>query len=110
MNLLGNARDASQPGDRVQVSSEFDDHQVKILVVDQGHGIPKEVQDQIFEPFFTTKEVGTGTGLGLALVYSIVEEHYGQIHIHSPVNNNGGTCVKVSLPRYLPELKTEQLS
>lgn len=110
VNLLGNARDASQPGDRVQVSSEFDDHQVKILVVDQGHGIPKEVQDQIFEPFFTTKEVGTGTGLGLALVYSIVEEHYGQIHIHSPVNNNGGTCVKVSLPRYLPELKTEQLS
>ena len=110
VNLLGNARDASQPGDSIRVTSESDDHQVSVYVIDQGHGIPKDVQDQIFEPFFTTKEVGTGTGLGLALVYSIVEEHYGQIHIQSPVNESGGTCVKVSLPRYLPELRTEQLS
>ena len=110
VNLLGNARDASQPGDTIRVTSESDDHQVAIFVIDQGHGIPKDVQEQIFEPFFTTKEVGKGTGLGLALVYSIIEEHYGQIHIQSPVNADGGTCVKVSLPRYLPELRTEQLS
>ncbi len=110
VNLLSNARDASQPGDTIRVTSAADEHQVRVSVIDDGHGIPKDLQDQIFDPFFTTKEVGTGTGLGLPLVYSLVEEHYGQIHIQSPVNESGGTCVKVSLPRYLPELKTEPLS
>ena len=69
-------------------------------VTDQGHGIPADKLDRIFEPFFTTKDVGKGTGLGLSLVYNIVEEHYGHISIESPVAEDRGTCVKVSLPRY----------
>ncbi|GGY38777.1 two-component sensor CbrA [Bacterioplanes sanyensis] len=102
VNLLGNARDASEAGDCIQVTSEADEHQVILRVVDEGHGIAPDTLDRIFEPFFTTKDVGTGTGLGLALVYSIIEEHYGSISIHSPVRDGRGTCVKVSLPRLQP--------
>lgn len=101
VNLLSNARDASQRGDVIRVVADADEHQVSLRVIDQGHGIPADKMDHIFEPFFTTKEVGSGTGLGLALVYSIIEEHYGHIGIESPVNDGRGTCVKVSLPRYL---------
>lgn len=105
VNLLSNARDASQPGQKIEIYSETDEHQVVIKVIDQGHGISAETRDRIFEPFFTTKDVGKGTGLGLALVYNIVEEHYGQLAIESPVSQDRGTCVKVSLPRYhQPEL------
>lgn len=100
VNLLSNARDASQRGDSIRVTAESDEHQVSLKVIDQGHGIPADKVDRIFEPFFTTKDVGSGTGLGLALVYSIIEEHYGHISIHSPVSDGRGTCVKVSLPRY----------
>ncbi|MFK4750819.1 MULTISPECIES: ATP-binding protein [Oceanospirillaceae] len=107
INLLSNARDASQPGQQVIADTLADMHQVTVRVTDQGHGIPPDTLEQVFEPFFTTKEVGKGTGLGLALVYSIIEEHYGQVQIVSPVTGNAGTCVKVSLPRYLPENRME---
>ena len=51
--------------------------------------------------------MGKGTGLGLALVYNLVEEHYGQISFESPVHNGRGTCVKITLPRYHPLELTE---
>jgi signal transduction histidine kinase len=59
--------------------------------------------DRLFEPFFTTKDPGEGTGLGLALVYSIVEEHYGQITIDSPADaeQQRGTRIRVTLPRHV---------
>lgn len=110
VNLLSNARDASQPGQQVRVASEADEHQVTLRVTDLGHGIPADKLDRIFEPFFTTKEVGKGTGLGLSLVYSIVEEHYGHISIESPLTEDRGTCVKVSLPRYNPVEPSEPLA
>lgn len=102
VNLLSNARDASQADQQIIIDAKADLHQVVISITDEGHGIPKELMDRIFEPFFTTKDVGKGTGLGMSLVYSIVEEHYGYISISSPVHNNRGTCVTVSFPRYLP--------
>ena len=107
VNLLTNARDASAAGQQIRVASEADEHQVTIRVTDQGHGIAADKLDRIFEPFFTTKDVGKGTGLGLSLVYNIVEEHYGHIAIESPVAEDRGTCVKVSLPRYNPTEETE---
>ncbi|MGB4073649.1 sensor histidine kinase [Pseudomonas sp.] len=103
INLLSNARDASPPGSAIRVKSEAFEHTVDLIVEDEGSGIPKAIIDRLFEPFFTTKDPGKGTGLGLALVYSIVEEHYGQITIDSPADpeQQRGTRIRVSLPRHV---------
>ncbi|TWC40278.1 two-component sensor kinase CbrA [Pseudomonas sp. SJZ079] len=103
INLLSNARDASPPGAAIRVRSEASEHTVDLIVEDEGSGIPKAIIERLFEPFFTTKDPGKGTGLGLALVYSIVEEHYGQITIDSPVDpeQQRGTRIRVTLPRHV---------
>ncbi|MGL4316980.1 MAG: sensor histidine kinase [Pseudomonas sp.] len=103
INLLSNARDASPPGGAIRVSSEVSEMSVVLLVEDEGTGIPQAIMDRLFEPFFTTKDPGQGTGLGLALVYSIVEEHYGQITIDSPADPERqlGTRFRVTLPRFV---------
>lgn len=67
-----------------------------IKVQDSGIGIPPEVQNRIFEPFFTTKEVGQGTGLGLTMVYRMLESHKGAIDVISPEGK--GTCFRLYLP------------
>ncbi|TBU71993.1 ATPase [Pseudomonas daroniae] len=102
INLLSNARDASPAGGAIRVRSEASEHTIDLIVEDEGSGIPKGVIDRLFEPFFTTKDPGKGTGLGLALVYSIVEEHYGQITIDSPIDpeQQRGTRIRVTLPRH----------
>ena len=102
INLLGNARDASRSGDNVTIRTAADEHQILLTVEDQGSGIESELKDRLFEPFFTTKEPGAGTGLGLALVYSIIEEHYGQITVDSPIDDatQRGTRFTITLPRY----------
>ncbi|WP_193075754.1 sensor histidine kinase [Pseudomonas sp. FME51] len=102
INLLGNARDASRSGDNVTIRTVQDEHQILLMVEDQGSGVERELKDRLFEPFFTTKEPGAGTGLGLALVYSIIEEHYGQITVDSPIDEatQRGTRFIVTLPRY----------
>ena len=86
LNLIINAthavKDAVGKGElkgTIKVATSHNDSWAEIRVSDSGTGIPKEVRPKIFDPFFTTKEVGTGTGQGLAISYSIV------------VNNHGGT-------------------
>ncbi len=115
INLLSNARDASFPGGAIRVSTRATEHHVELSVEDEGSGIPKAIAGRLFEPFFTTKDPGKGTGLGLALVYSIVEEHYGQIAIDSPADplKQRGTRFRVTLPRHglpLPPLDPQGLS
>jgi PAS domain S-box-containing protein len=100
INLLSNARDASPEDGLIRIESQPHGDMVEIRVIDQGGGIPKAMQDQIFDPFFTTKDVGEGTGLGLALVYSIVEEHRGQVFVESPSSTaTAGACFVLRLPR-----------
>jgi PAS domain S-box-containing protein len=70
---------------------------VRITVKDSGHGIAPEVIDRIFEPFFTTKPAGRGTGLGLALVHSVVAEHHGFIEVESELGS--GTRFDIWIPR-----------
>ncbi|WP_339490359.1 sensor histidine kinase [Pseudomonas sp. EL_65y_Pfl2_R95] len=103
INLLSNARDASSADTAIRVKTEASEHTVDLIVEDEGSGIPKAIMDRLFEPFFTTKDPGSGTGLGLALVYSIVEEHYGQITIDSPADTElqRGTRIRVTLPRHV---------
>ena len=96
VNLLSNAFDASRAGNRVWVEAKAQDGGVRILVIDQGTGIPEAVKQRIFEPFFTTKELGQGTGLGLPLAYSIVREHEGTMEVNSAFG--AGTTVILELP------------
>lgn len=104
VNLIGNAQDASPVGSDISIFSEEDPHSIVIHVEDEGEGIPPEMQDQIFEPFVTTKDPGVGTGLGLSLVYSIIEEHYGHISVTSPANSETGkgTRFTITLPATQP--------
>ncbi len=74
------------------------DEQVEIDVADNGVGIPPEVLPQIFDPFFSTKEAEKGVGLGLSVVYGIVQRHGGQIEVESTVGQ--GTVFHVRLPRH----------
>lgn len=102
INLLGNARDACEDGaGQVHVSAGTSGAQVRVEVEDNGCGIPPELQSQVFEPFYTTKEPGAGTGLGLALVFSIMEDMNGKVHITSPLSqvSNPGTRVTLHLSR-----------
>ncbi len=84
VNLLSNARDASPSESRIHIHAEEHAPELHVSVTDEGSGIPDEIQDQILEPFFTTKEPGEGTGLGLAMVYSIIDAHKGSIEVISP--------------------------
>ncbi len=105
INLLANARDASPVGGSIRVSGNGDGYSAIIEVTDEGSGIPQDQLDHIFEPFYTTKAPNQGTGLGLSLVYSIVEEHYGNIQVDSPADakTGTGTCVRLRLPAYEPD-------
>jgi signal transduction histidine kinase len=96
VNLLSNACDASRPGKRVLVEARRDGTKARILVIDQGIGIPEAVRHRIFEPFFTTKEPGQGTGLGLSVAYSIVREHGGTMEVNSAPGS--GTTISLELP------------
>ncbi len=102
VNLLNNARDASPPDSTIRVQCERIAASVQISISDRGEGIPKDIRDRVFEPFFTTKEPGQGTGLGLSLVYSIVENLNGHIDIMDarPGGHPPGTRVILSFPCY----------
>ena len=83
-NLLLNAIQATPAGGWVRVTAGLDreKQQIRMSVLDSGPGVPAAIRQQIFEPFFSTKEVGKGTGLGLAVSYSIVKRHRGRIEVH----------------------------
>jgi len=84
LNLMSNARDAMQSGDkRIIVETGPKDDGIEIRFTDTGIGIDGAEIDKIFDPFFTTKDPGRGTGLGLWIVYSIIERHCGTIRAES---------------------------
>ena len=95
-NLLDNAIDAVGGTGKICISTALEDGQVVVEIVDNGPGIPLEVQSRMFQPFFTTKSVGSGTGLGLVISNRIVaDRHGGEIEFES---KPGETRFKVRLP------------
>lgn len=102
VNLLANATDASPDDAPITVRSRLVDggQSVEIEVEDRGHGIPASLRDTLFEPFATSKPAGRGTGLGLALVYSIIEDHFGSLRVESPVADQRGTRFIITLPGF----------
>jgi two-component system NtrC family sensor kinase len=100
VNLLTNAQQSIlQAGDSGTIdlcSRRLEDGSVRLEVRDSGPGVPEEIRPRIFDPFFTTKSEGSGTGLGLSLVYGIVTSHGGLIE-YQP-GEDGGACFLITLP------------
>jgi PAS domain S-box-containing protein len=120
LNLTVNARDAMPHGGELTFSTEekqLDEAFVRLqpgiqpgryllfALTDTGQGIPWGIQQRIFEPFFTTKEAGKGTGMGLAMVYSIVKNHGGFIQLESAEGK--GTTFRIYLPLQTNPVATE---
>jgi signal transduction histidine kinase len=95
-NLIDNAIDALNGSGKICIATCRDYDHIVVEIVDDGPGIPPDVQPRIFEPFFTTKGVGSGTGLGLAISSAIVaNRHGGELEFES---RPGETRFKVRLP------------
>jgi len=97
LNLFLNAIHAMPDGGAITINaSHSSEDYLKIDVRDTGTGISSEHLEHIFEPFYTTKSVGRGTGLGLAVTYSLVKKHGGYIEVQSELN--AGTTFSIYLP------------
>jgi len=95
-NLIDNAIHAVNGTGKICIGTSLEVNQIVVEVVDNGPGIPADIQPHLFEPFFTTKPVGTGTGLGLVISNRIVgDRHGGEIEFDS---KPGETRFKVRLP------------
>jgi signal transduction histidine kinase len=86
MNLLINAGQAVEREGVIDIRTRYNQNIVEIKISDNGCGIPPDIAPKIFDPFFTTKDVGSGTGLGLNLVYNIIKGHNGSIDVESEVD------------------------
>lgn len=122
-NLTINAKDAMSNGGEIIITTkniildtlycqQYQDaipgEYVQMSVSDNGEGMSREVQERIFEPFFTTKIPGKGTGLGLAVVYGIVQSHHGHLTVYSAPGK--GTEFKVYLPIATDPINIKDLS
>jgi len=96
LNLVLNAAEAMVQGGELRLASSANAAKkaVELRISDTGPGIPDEVRVRIFEPFFTTKK--TGTGLGLAVAYGIIQRHHGEIRIET--SRGRGTTFIISVP------------
>ncbi|WP_276372202.1 ATP-binding protein [Chryseolinea sp. H1M3-3] len=84
-NLIDNAIDAMEgiSNPVLEIKTSKDREFINVSIIDNGPGIPAEIEDKIFDPFFTTKPMGKGTGLGLEVVRQIINQHNGKIELHS---------------------------
>ena len=118
LNLCINARDAMPNGGRVTIEtdncvlSEREANErdmqagqyVSLSVTDTGVGMTPDIAARAFEPFFTTKPLGSGTGLGLSMIYGFVRQSGGQVRLYSKLGR--GTTVSIYLPRFIGEAET----
>src|SRR5690606_37236740 len=97
MNIIGNAADAIDGEGRITIATANVDKLFEITVTDSGAGIPDSVRDRIFDPFFTTKPLGSGTGLGPAIAYGLVNTPPSSITVDNP--SGGGARFRIYIPR-----------
>jgi signal transduction histidine kinase len=98
-NLIDNALDALENNEkpRLTIKTRAENGFIKVHIIDNGPGIPKDIQSKIFDPFFTTKEMGKGTGLGLDVVNRIVAQHNGKVTLNSgPGNTDFEVCIPIN--------------
>jgi len=118
INLVVNARDAMPGGGRIAMRTGITEtvrplrqgdevmpagEYVMIEVIDDGTGMPAEVQERIFEPFFTTKDLGQGTGLGLSTAFGIIKQFGGYMFVDS--TPDVGTTFSIYLPAWTGEVE-----
>jgi signal transduction histidine kinase/Flp pilus assembly protein TadD len=96
VNIISNAEQSIEKKGTITITTKVESGQMLISIEDTGTGIPQEYIQKISDPFFTTKEPGKGTGLGLFISYSIVNEHNGEINVTS--GPEGGTRFNIVLP------------
>lgn len=110
INILNNARDAMHHAHKKTINLQAkrdSNNTIEISISDSGTGVPDHLKEIIFDPFFTTKELNKGTGIGLALVASIIKEHDGVIKIDD--SYAGGARFVINLtPISKPEIKTKE--
>ncbi|MEM7572400.1 MAG: ATP-binding protein [Bacteroidota bacterium] len=94
-NLLSNALDVLPNGGKISIRTYTERKSMCLEIIDNGPGVPEDIQNRIFEPFFTTKGVGEGTGMGLDIVKRIVDRHHGSITLES---EPGRTCFRTCFP------------
>jgi two-component system sensor histidine kinase FlrB len=92
-NLIHNAAQVSTPQTAIELRCAYQQGKLMLSVTDRGPGIPQDQQGQIFTPFYTTKT--HGTGLGLAVVNSVMNAHQGHVTVNS---DHQGTCFTCFLP------------
>ncbi|WP_394130306.1 sensor histidine kinase [Shewanella maritima] len=97
INLINNAMDASQRGQRIRVNVTDTDNAITVTVKDEGEGMALSELKRATELFYTTKPIGEGTGLGLAICEQIVSAHGGTMELHSEVKS--GTEVLLTFPK-----------
>ena len=102
-NIIDNAVDAMDGKGEITLRTYEENDQVVVEIIDNGPGIPDDIQSRILEPFFTTKPPGQGTGLGLYITHDIVvNRHHGLMLVES---KPGETRFKVILPKRIQEEK-----
>lgn len=96
-NLIDNAIDAVEKNGSLTIETCWNPKNATVRVIDNGSGIPKDIQSRIFDPFFTTKKVGQGTGIGLDTVKRIVDHHHGEIKVDSvPGRTEFSICIPLT--------------
>ncbi len=109
MNLISNAVESMSTSKTkyltIKTFNKKDQKAIGLQIKDTGSGIPDGTASNIFEPFFTTKKKGKGVGLGLSVVYGIIQEHGGKIYVDSPPGK--GTCFSITLYQELDSKKIE---
>ena len=98
LNILANAAQAIDGKGTINILTSKKEGFIEVTIEDDGEGIPEENLSKISDPFFTTKAPGEGTGLGLFITFSIIQEHNGEVDVIS--NPGKGTIFIISIPEW----------